>query len=158
VDFRKNVFWIVLSVVLLAAFGVWALVTPSTEDLKSQFQGKVKELESFSSDLSKVKTAGHEEKAKHYRERLEDERKALLDRIKKAKIDVGVFPNAPSNPTEFDGWLAGLREKLMQKAKDAQLQLPPDIDKITFKEPSTLQDTNDPQRKRDYRLRNMAVI
>ena len=171
-DFKRNIFWIVLGVVVLGIIGGYVVMASGvkssdgkdTATLKDETENKKKEIETLAklsedkSAVDPIKTAEHVKYASDFKMRLENQLKSMQDSWKNRKLDVR-FNDAPADSsTKFDTWLGELRNKLTDQATKANLALPADADKMMFKEPTTDENSPDVTRHRDFRLRQMAIV
>jgi len=164
VDFKKNIFWIVIAVVVLAGIAVWAIKVPAVNTVTTKNRDdclkKVDAFKKLAENANKddnLKNPKHIRLAEDYKRKVGEQVDALKKELQARKLAVR-FDDAPADSGRFDIWLSELRAKLAEKAKAAGLQLPADADKLMFKEPSTDDKSAEVERHRDYRLRQMAII
>lgn len=171
-DFKRNIFWIVLAVVLVGGIGgyfamISGIKSPDGKDtaaLKSAAEEKAKAIKTLAQQADDknapdpIKNAEHVKLASDYKIRLDSQLKAMQETWKGRKLDIR-YTDAPSDSsTKFDTWLGELRAKITDQAAKAGLALPADADKMMFKEPTTDENSPDISRHRDFRLRQMAII
>lgn len=171
-DFKRNIFWIVLLVVVLGIVGAYVVMSGNvksadgkdTAALKEEAEQKKKAIQSLAKQAEDksapdpIKNPEHVKYANDYKIRLENQLKTMQDAWKTRKLDIR-FNDAPADAsTKFDTWLGELRTKLTEQATKAGLALPADADKLMFKEPTTDENSPDVTRHRDFRLRQMAII
>lgn len=163
-NIKKNIFWIVIAVIILAGLGVWAVVVPpvkaSADELKGKCKAKVESFRKMADNAAKddsLLTARHVELANTYRRKVEEQTKALEKQLETRKLDLR-FDDADKESAKFDIWLSNLRGKIMKQAQEAGLQMPADADKLMFKEPATDENSREVERHRSYRLRQLAVV
>jgi hypothetical protein len=171
VDFKKNIFWIVIVLVLVLGIGGYVFMTSSiqsesgktTDTLIIESQSKIEDFDKRAKKIGdknspdQIINAEHVRLAGVYKQRVEDQIKQLQDTWKSKKLDIR-FSNVPTDSLAFDSWLNDFRERITKQAAAAGVQLPPDADKLMFKEPSTSDASEDSTRHRAYRLRQVAVI
>lgn len=163
-NFKNNIFWIVIVVIVLVSIGVWAVMVPPLQaEAKQNKDGCVAKVKAFeelanaAAKEDKLKTPKHVEAANKYKQRIQEQLDALQKDLQSKKF-VLRFDNADVESSKFDIWLSKLREKLTAQATQAGLQLPADADKLMFKEPATDENAADVTRHRGYRLRQMAIV
>ena len=171
-DFKRNIFWIVLGVVVLGIIGGYVVMLSGvkssdgkdTSALRDETENRKKSIESLAkqsedkSAVDPIKNAEHVKYASDFKMRLENQLKSMQDSWKSRKLDVR-FNDAPADSsTKFDTWLGELRTKLTDQSTKAGLALPADADKLMFKEPTTDENSPDVTRHRDFRLRQMAIV
>jgi len=172
VDFKKNLFWIVIAAVLLLGIGGYFLLGSSiqssegktTDALKSDAVnkvGKIKDLAKRAQDKNAsnaLLNPEHVKLASEYKARVEAQLKTIQESWKTRKLDVRFTDFPTDSPTKFDNWLSEKRDKIIEAAAKANLQLPADTDKLLFKEPSTDENAADVTRHRAYRVRQLAIV
>lgn len=163
-DFRKNIYWIALIVIVLLGIGAWAVFVPSIEaqtaELKDSCNSKADEFSTTAALVGKedrIKNAKHAELAKKFSQKLSDQLGAVRKDLENMKLDLR-FDDAPQPSGQFDIWLSEKRQKIMKQAADAGLQLPPDADRLMFREPATDDNSRRVELHRSYRLRQMAIV
>jgi len=164
VDFKKQLFWIVLGVVLIGGVGAYFGMSAtaegkSTDELEREYEGKKAAIAKLADKLDGIKNAEHVKLAKKYKADMEAQAKALEEEWHKASLKA-FDPEPPKEGLRFDNWLGDLRKKLVDKATQAQLQLPTEkaaIEKLLLVEP-TSDESTDVTRHRSYRIRHMAVF
>jgi hypothetical protein len=172
VDFKRNIFWIVLVVAVLGIVGAYVVMSGNvksadgkdTAALKEEAEQKKKTIQSLAKQAEDksapdpIKNPEHVKYANDYKIRLENQLKTMQDAWKTRKLEIR-FNDAPADAsTKFDTWLGELRTKITEQATKAGLALPADADKLMFKEPTTDENSPDVTRHRDFRLRQMAII
>jgi hypothetical protein len=170
VDFKKNIFWIVIVLALVLGIGGYFFMTSSiqsdsgksTEQLITESQSKVENFDKLAKKIDdktspdQITNTEHVRLAGIYKQRVEDQIKQLQENWKSKKLDVRL--TAPTDNLAFDSWLNEFRERMSKQATAAGVQLPPDADKLMFKDASTSETAEDPTRHRAYRLRQAAII
>jgi len=164
VDFRKHTFWIVLAWIVLVAIGLWAVIVPSvqatTDELRDQCKSKIDTFRKLAGQAGQgdiLVNAKHVELADKYSQRLAEQLDGLRKELESKKLEVR-FDDAPQPSGQFDIWLSEKRQKIMKQAADAGLQLPPEADKLMFREPATDDNSRRLELHRGYRLRQMAIV
>lgn len=164
VDLKKRIFWIVVVVIVLAGIGLWAWMVPPIQADTTEVRNKVtNDAESFANLARQagkedvIKTAKHVEMANKYNQKLAEQLKELGDDLKGKKLELR-FDSAPQQSGQFDIWLSELRQKITKQATDAGLQLPPDADRLMFRDPATDDNSQRVELRRGYRLRQMAIV
>ncbi|HYG73949.1 MAG TPA: hypothetical protein VEK08_02995 [Planctomycetota bacterium] len=171
-DFKKNLFWIAVAVVLVAGIGGYAFLVSgvksedgkSTADLKSDAMSKIDKIKSLAkkaddkNNPDQLMNPEHVKLAREYGARLDGQLKAIQDTWKPRKLDLRYSDYPTDSATKFDNWLSEKRDKIIEAAAKANLQLPADTDKLLFKEPSTDENSADVTRHRDFRLKQLAIV
>jgi len=164
VDFKKNLFWILVIVIVLAGVGLWAAMVPSVESdtnkLRNDCKAKAEELKKLADQGGKgdsLPNSKHVELANRYSQKLTEQVDGLRKDWESRKLDLR-FENAPTQSGQFDIWLSEMRQKITKQAADTGLQLPSDAEKLMFKEPATDDNSQRIELHRGYRLRQMAII
>jgi len=164
VDFKKNAYWIGLGVVMLVAVVVYEFTVPPVdvlaEDSKVKCANMVEQIHKMaakSEEPDAIKTAKHEELAGEYRHTIDKECAEVESKLQAWKID-DRFNDVPNSDVQFDSWLKIRYEGLAKKAKDADLQLPADFDKLTFQGVPTQHESKTEDLKPSFRVRRLAIV
>jgi len=164
VKIKMNIFWILISTVVLAGVGLWAWTVPplwtKNEQTWKECQDKATALQKLAAQAGKgdeIKTPQHVKMAKEYGKKVEDQLEGLHKDLEGKKLDLR-FENVPTDSGRFDIWLSELRQKISEQAAKAGLQMPPDVEKLMFKEPATDDYAQKVEQHRSYRMRQMACV
>ena len=164
-DFKKQIFWLVLGGAVLVVLGLYFFTVPGigsdAEKLKEECKSKAEFFSTMAkkSDQSdQIKTDEHVRQSTEFGRTLDAQREALLQVLSTKKLDQKFDKAVPVGTLEFDGWLNELRTKLSTQASDAKLQLPAAFDKMMFKKEETSENSPDITRHRDYRLKQMVIV
>jgi len=164
VDFKKNLFWIALAVIVLVGIGLWAWIVPpleaTTDALRKDCNAEAKNFKDLAENSGRgdsLINAQHVVLAKDFSRRLTQQLDGLRKDLENMKLEVR-FDDAPQQSGQFDIWLNDKRQKITKQAADAGMQLPPDADKLMFKEPATDDNSRRVELRRAYRLRQMAIV
>jgi hypothetical protein len=165
VNFKKNLFWIIMALVVLAGVVLWFMYVPPIEANTDEVMGKCKsraehfeELAAGAGKENVVKTSKHVELAEKFGKKLDEQLKGLTEELKSFKLDMRRFEQPPVQNSQFDIWLSELRQRITKHAADAGLQLPPDAEKLMFNNPATDDNSHLIELHRGFRLRQMAII
>lgn len=126
---KKNLFWIILAVVVLGALGAWFSLSPDLDEAKTDALKKAKDLQTAANLAKKpdgLKTPLHKNAADNYVKKLEYEKKALVETVSQwadfsNKRLNARYTDAPpaARPVDFDNWMDAQRKRLSKKLTDA---------------------------------------
>ena len=175
---KKNLFWIILAVVVLGALAAWFSLVPDVDEAKADALKKAKDLKT-AADLSKkpdgLKTPLHKKAADDYVKKLEYEKKALVETISQwpdfsNKRLNARYTDAPpaTKAVDFDNWMDAQRKRLSKKLADASVAFSQtEFDKHLFfgintdtelSKKSVDLNSKASVRHHDYQLRILAIM
>ncbi len=174
---KKNLFWIILGVVVLGAVGAWFNFRPDVEEEKKKALAKAADLQkaaSASKQNDGLKTPAHAKAAADFVATLSKDKKDLIESIQKSpdfsqkslNTRYAAAPSAAKN-IEFDNWMELQRKRLNDKLATAKIVPPADFDARLFAgvhiDPSLSQlpvdlNSKGSTRHRDYQLRLLAIV
>ena len=165
-DFKKNIYWIVLAAIVLLALIAYPVFVTDVEAAaskkKDDCDAKVRNVHKLALDADKpdaIKTEAHVKKANDYRQKVEGQIKDLAAAIKAWKIDTTFSDQPPVPVIPFDGWLSAHRDDLYKKLNDAKIGFPTaEFDKLTFKDNHTMEQASSEAATRPYRITHMAIL
>jgi hypothetical protein len=166
VDFKKNLYWIVLAaIVLLALIAYPMFVTDNEVEAAKQrdaCDAKVKKIHDLAALADKpdaIKTEAHVAKAKAYREKVDSQIKDLDAALKQWKLNATFKDQPPTAVLPFDDWLNTHREDLYKQMRDAKIVFPETkFNELTFKDSHTSDTTTTVSAQRPYRIKRMAIV
>jgi hypothetical protein len=167
VDFKKNMFLVVLGVIVLLALAAYVVLVPSinteTDNIMGECKDKADNLKNMADQSHQpdaIKTERHLELARAYNNALNDQLKQVKELLnRRQKMDLK-FNDVPKPARDFDQWLDKLRGGIMSRVKDtAKINCKFDIEhELMFAGSLTDDATRDAKLHRDFRLRQMAIV
>lgn len=160
---KKNLFWIILAVVVLGGVGLWYSQMPDVDTARSSANSTadlVSKAANSSNNAGAIKNASYVSAAASYLKELDAQKAALLKKWEPQHIDVKFadVPGKDKASIEFDNYISKLRETFVAKLKAAGVQAPANFDLLTFSDSGMDDRSAEIKRHRDYRLRYMAVL
>ena len=174
---KKNLFWIILGVVVLGALGAWFSYMPDLDKAKSDALARAPDLHK-AVDASKrpdgLKTPAHKKAVDTLVSKLDSEKKELIKTLEKwpdfsAKNLNSRYSDAPlaTRNIEFDNWMEAQRKRLNKRLASATVAPPADFDtKLFFGVNIDPALSNKPVdlnskasiRHRDFQLRILSIV
>ncbi|HLX60467.1 MAG TPA: hypothetical protein VKX17_04205 [Planctomycetota bacterium] len=158
---KKNLFWIILGVIVVGALAAWLIYIPDADTAKSDLKTKTQALKTF----NPIITPAHLTAAKEYAKKLETEKTQMVDLIKSwprlhdVKYLESRFKDAPAERSQFENWMLKQRERLIKKLADANVQTTPDlINKILFAGAEVDDASKEIKKHRDYQLLVLLLV
>ena len=160
---KKNLFWIILAVVVLGGVGLWYSQMPDVDTARSNALSTadlVSKAANSSNTPGAIKNATYVSAAASYLKELDAQKGALFKKWDAKQIDVKFadVPGKDKPSIEFDNYISKLRESFAAKLKAAGVQAPANFDALTFAGSGVDDRSAEITRHRDYRLRYMAVL
>jgi hypothetical protein len=166
VDFKKNLYWIVLAAIVLFAVLAYPMFVTDVEadalTKRNECDAKVKKIHDLAVQADKpdaIKTEAHVAKAKDYRQKVDSQIKDLDAALKQWKINTTFKDQPPTAVLPFDDWLNAHREELYKQLHEANVAYPETkFNELTFKDSHTTDTTTVPSAQRPYRIKRMAIV
>lgn len=165
-DFKKNLYWIVLAAIVLLALIAYPMFVTGVEDealsKRNDCDAKVKKIHDLAQQADKpdaIKTEAHVAKAKEYRQRVDAQIKDLDVALKQWKINTTFKDTPPTAVLPFDDWLNAHRDEMYTQLRAAKIVFPETkFNELTFKDSHTTDTTTTPSAQRPYRMKRMAIV